>query len=99
MGIFDRSGNNRDRRNDPECPLNVAAAKVSSLYGFGPKTSLMITRNPNHPVCSKCKRKKWWNCETEKVPKPAPKTKATEKKEQKEKKEEVALEGLKTLFG
>lgn len=88
----------RDRRRDPDCPLNVAEARARSIYGPGPKMGVMITREPNHPVCRKCTRRDWWNCGIEKAPMPTLKAKSTEKREEKEKKEEAALEGLKALF-
>jgi len=100
MGIFDQLRGIRDRRNDPDCPLNVARAKARAIYGPIPMSSLvmnvMITRNPNHPVCRKCTRRDWFNCGVETPPTPKSEAEPTEKK--KEKSEEVALKGLKTLF-
>jgi hypothetical protein len=98
MGILNGLRGMRDRRRDPDCPLNIAEARVRSIYGPGPKMSVMVTREPNHPVCRKCTRRDWWNCGIMTAPVPTPEVKPTERKEEKEKKEEAALEGLRTLF-
>ena len=96
MGIFDQLRGIRDRRNDPDCPLNVARAKARPIYGPIPTINVMITRNPNHPVCRKCTRRDRFNCGVEMSPTPKSEAKPAEKKEQKS--EEAALKGLKTLF-
>jgi len=96
MGIFDRLRGVRDRRNDPDCPLNVAEARASSLYPRGAKMTVMFRKTPDYPVCRKCTRRDRFNCDIMATPRPTPKT--AEKKEEKEKDEE-ALEGFRALFG
>lgn len=96
MGILDLLRGLRDRRDDPDCPLNVAKAKASSLYPSGAKMTVMFTKNPSHPVCRKCTRRELLNCDI--MPTPTPTPKETKKKEGKERDEE-ALEGFRALFG
>jgi len=96
MGIFDRLRGVRDRRNDSDCPLNVAEARASSLYPRGAKMTVMFRKNPDYPVCRKCTRRDRLNCDIMATPRPTPKT--TKKKEENET-DEKALEGFRALFG
>lgn len=96
MGILDWLRGVRDRSNDPGCPLNVAEIRARQLYGSSLGLGVMITRDSNHPVCSKCTRRDWFNCGINTTPTQTPERAL---KKDKPKDERESMEGFRALFG